>query len=763
MTSALRPARRAIRWSAVIAAWAAASWPGMALAQPVDAAPSQAAARPASATHLRKPEGRPMVCLVLSGGGARGAAHVGVLKVLEELRVPVDCITGTSMGSLVGGAYASGMSIGEMEKLIGTIRSDLLFHDNPPRQEKSIRRKEDDLTVLFGLELGVRDGDILLQKGLVSGIQLEAVLRHLSKVREPVPFDDLPIPFRAVATDLVTGKPVVFDHGDLARVMRASMSVPGVMSPAQIDGMLLVDGGLTDNLPVAAARAMGADIVIAVNLGTPLMTRDQLGSVLGVTGQMINILTEQNVRASLASLRPSDILIEPALGNFSAGDFDHLPKTVPIGEEAARAAASRLSALALPPERYAALRVRQAAPPEPAPEVVAAIGFPGLHRVNPAALSNFIDTQPGEVLDGDRLDRDLRRLYGSGDFEHVDYQLIQDAGKQIVSIDAIEKSWGPNYLRFGLGLQSDFKGENAFNLAVSYRKTWINPLGAEWRTDVQVGQVSFLTTEFYQPLGARNGLFVAPRASVSRRDIDLYYQDQRIAAYDLETAYAGIDLGAAFTRYGEVRIGVLAGHSRASLDTGAPQYEPNPSSVARGGFRFRAIVDQLDSVSFPREGFAATLDVFASSKAIGARDTYTRGELTGVAAYSVGRHTLMPSIRLAGSVDGDDLPVYDLVQWGGFLQQSGLPAGALLGQRLAFGRLVYLYKMAEFKLIPGMYVGASAEVGQMKTPLVPGNLAGTLVSGAVFFGVDTPVGPVYLGYGVMDGGYRSAYFFLGRP
>lgn len=704
-----------------------------------------------------------MVCLVLSGGGARGAAHIGVLKVLEELRVPVDCIAGTSMGSLVGGAYSSGMTVPEMEKLAGWIRSDLLFKDNPPRDEKTIRRKEDDLTVLFGLELGVRDGSILLQQGLVTGVQLEAVLRRLSKVQEPIRFDDLPIPFRAVATDLVTGKPVVFDHGDLPRVMRASMSVPGVMSPAQIDGMLLVDGGLTDNLPVAAARAMGADIVIAVNLGTPLMTRDQLGSVLGVTGQMINILTEQNVRASLASLHPTDILIEPALGNFSAGDFDHLPKTLPIGEAAARAAAPRLSALSLPPERYAALRARQAAPPVRPPEVVADIRFEGLDRVNPDALLNFIDTKPGEVLDQDRLDRDLRRLYGSGDFEHVDYQLIQEAGRQIVAIDAIEKSWGPNYLRFGLGLQSDFKGENAFNLAVSYRRTWVNPLGAEWRTDVQMGQVSFLSTEFYQPLGARNGLFVAPRATVTRRDVDLFYQAQRIASYDLQSAYAGIDLGAAFTRYGEVRVGVFAGRTRASLDTGAPEYEPNPGSVSRGGFRVRAILDQLDSVSFPRSGFATTLEALASSTAVGANDNYTRLDLTGVAAYSIGRHTLMPSIRFAGNVGNDELPVYDLVQWGGFLQQSGLPSGALLGQRLTFGRLVYLYKMAEFKLIPGMYVGASAEVGQMRKPFVPGNLTGTLVSGAVFFGVDTPVGPVYLGYGAMDGGYHSAYFFLGRP
>jgi len=704
-----------------------------------------------------------MVCLVLSGGGARGAAHVGVLKVLQELRVPVDCIAGTSMGSLVGGAYASGMTVPEMERLIGTIRSDMLFKDNPPRQEESIRRKEDDRSILFGLELGVRDGEILLQQGLVSGIQLEGVLRQLSKVSEPVRFDDLPIPFRAVATDLVTGKPVVFDHGDLPRVMRASMSVPGVMSPAQIDGMLLVDGGLTDNLPVDAARAMGADIVIAVNLGTPLMTRDQLGSVLGVTGQMINILTEQNVRASLASLKPTDILIEPALGNFSAADFDNLTKTVPIGEAAARGAAPRLAALALPEPAYAALRAHQAAPPGKPPEVVAAIRFRGLKRVNPETLPDYMDTKPGEVVDQDRLDRDMRRLYGLGDFEHINYQLIEDAGKQIVSVDAIEKSWGPNYLRFGLGLQSDFKGDNAFNLAVSYRRTWINELGAEWRTDAQVGQVSFLSTEFYQPLGARNGLFVAPRAVILRRSLDLFQGDQRIARYNLRSAVGEFALGAAFTRYGEIRAGVAAGRTYASLETGAPEFEPNPNSVPRGGFTLRAVVDQMDDAKFPRSGFAASADVFASSTSIGARDNYTKVDVNGVAAYTWGRHTLMPAIRYAGAVGNDDLPVYDLAQWGGFLQQSGLPSGALLGQQLTFGRLVYLYQVASFRLVPGLYLGASAEVGRMKDPFVPGNLTGTLVSGAVFFGADTPVGPVYLGYGVMDGGYRSAYFFLGRP
>ena len=285
---------------------------------------------------------RPRIGLVLSGGGARGAAHIGVLKVLEELRVPVDYIAGTSMGSIVGGSYASGNSVDQMLLDISTIKSADLATDAPPRQDVSIRRKQDDLLNFIGPELGFRHGKLLLPKGVVTGIGLEAVLRDLAKVKGSVDFDKLPIPFRACATDIETGKMTVFRSGDLAAVMRASMSVPGAIAPAEIEGRALVDGGLTRNLPVDVAREMGADVIIAVNLGTPLMRRDQIDSLLGVTGQMINILTEQNVSASLASLKSDDVLILPELGDYSSTDFDHMPDTVPIGEAAARKVQDRL-------------------------------------------------------------------------------------------------------------------------------------------------------------------------------------------------------------------------------------------------------------------------------------------------------------------------------------------------------------------------------------------------------------------------------------
>ena len=704
---------------------------------------------------------RPKVCLVLSGGGARGAAHIGVLRVLEEMHVPVDCIAGTSMGALVGAAYASGMSVTEMEQMVSTISTAQLFIEKPPRDELALRRKLDDRSILLGLEVGIRDGELLLQKGVVTGVQLETFLRRLSKVSGYHRFDELPIPYRAVATDLITGKPVVFDQGELPNVMRASMSVPGAVAPAEIGGRILVDGGLTDNLPVDVARAMGADVVIAVNLGTPLLKREEIGSLLGVTAQMINILTEQNVQASLASLRADDILIEPALGNFSAADFDDLARTLPIGEAAAREVAPRLAALAVGDEAYAAWDERRHAVVARQIEPVAEIRFGAMSRVNAEALRGMLDVRVGEPIDPDTLDRDLRRVFGTGDFEHVNYRILEEGGRRVLEIDAAEKSWGPNYLRFGLGLASDFKGDSFFNVAASYRRTWVNDLGAEWRSDVQIGHTGRLATEFYQPLRDRAALFVAPRAELERRSVDVFRGSQRLARYDIRTADAGLDVGSALGTYGEARIGVQAGSTHAALDTGPEALDP-PSRVRRGALTAKVIVDRLDSADFPRFGYAGSMQLYGSTPALGADDSYTKWDADFLGAYSLGRHTFSAAVRAGGTLNGD-LPRYDLFQWGGFLQQSGYPPGALLGERLTFGRVVYAYKLVEQRLFEGLYAGVSLEAGRMDKPLVAGSPSGLLKSVGTFLAVDSPLGPVYLGYGWAADGSRSGYLFVGRP
>jgi NTE family protein len=736
--------------SALLAAWLAAS-----ALVPVPAT-AQAPPAPAEAK-------RPKICLVLSGGGARGAAHIGVLKVLDEMRVPIHCVAGTSMGSIVGGAFATGITVPEMEKIIGTMSTDLLFKEKPPRQERSIRRKQDDYTILFTPDIGLRDGEILLPQGLVSGVQLETVLRRLARIEGFRKFDDLPIPFRAVATDLVTGKPVVFSEGEVVRAMRASMSVPGAVAPVEIDGRLLVDGGLVDNLPVDVARTMGADVVIAVNLGTPLMKRDQLGSIFGVVGQMIGILTEQNVQASLASLKPTDILILPELGDYSAANFDHMPQTIPIGEAAARKVADRLAQFSLPPAEYAALRKRQLAVVVPDLRPADEIVFPGLRRVNPAVLAAEMETKPRQPIDQATLDRDMLRLYGTDDFEHVNYRFVETpSGSRVLAVEAIERSWGPNYVRFGLGLSSDFRGDAYWNVLGTYRMTWLNSLGGEWRSAVQLGTTSLLYTEFYQPLDVRRYFFVAPYAGVERQLFNLYQGDDRIARYDISYGRVGFDLGSQFTRYGELRLGLYYGKVNPSLDTGPQFLDPGPEVTQAGG-RARLFLDQLDNVNFPRSGYGGSLDVLNSREALGADANYTRWSANGMLAHSFGPHTFNLGYNFGGSIGSNPLPAYDLFAWGGFLQQSGLPTGALYGRRLAFGRLVYYNRLLHLPYLEGVYAGGSLEVGKVGGSLVPGSQYGTLTSVSAFLGLDSLIGPIYLAGGLASNGTSSFYFFLGRP
>lgn len=706
---------------------------------------------------------RPKICLVLSGGGARGAAHVGVLKVLEEYRVPIDCIAGTSMGALVGAAYASGMSVAEMDSVVASISTELLFRERPPRQEQSMRRKQDDYEIYLGPELGFNRSKLQVPKGMVSGVQLETVLRKLSKVQGYQDFDRLPIPFRAVATDLVTGKPVVFSEGEVANVMRASMSVPGVIAPAEFGGMMLVDGMLTSNLPVQTARSMGADIIIAVNVGTPLLKREQLTSMLGVTGQMLSILTEQNVEASIASLKPTDILISPDLGHFSTSDFDNLPQIVPLGEAAARKLAEHLAQLSLAPPDFAALQARRnqgAQAPDSRP--IDEIRFENLQRVNPRTVQAIMDTRVGESIDQAKLDADLRRIYGTGDFERVNYRILEEPGNRVLAIDAVERIWGPDYLRLGLGLSNDFSGDAYYNLLVSYRKTWLNSLGAEWRTNLQIGRTSSLATEFYQPINEKGSFFVAPHLELQRRSTNLYQGNDRIARYDLTSTLVGVDVGTQLYRYGELRVGAVRGTLKPKLDTGPQSLSPGAPHITQGAFTARLVLDHLDSAHFPRAGWRGGASVLNANSALGADEVYTKWDADVAAAYSFGNHTVNLAMKAGGRIGSHPLPRYDQFQWGGFLQMSGYATGQLAGESIRFGRLMYYHRILQGSIFEGAYGGFSLEAGKIGNPLVPGNSTSLLKSGSVFVAVDTPVGPAYLGYGRATAGVSNFYFYLGR-
>jgi NTE family protein len=704
----------------------------------------------------------PRIGLALSGGGARGLAHVGVLKVLEELRVPVHCVTGTSMGAIVGGAYAAGSTAAELEEFVRKADWDDVFRDSPPRAEISTRRKIDDYKTLFAPEYGITPGSLFLPKGLIAGVSIEGFFRQLTQqVVEVGDFDRLPIPFRAVAADIETGEAVVLARGSLSRAMRASMSVPGAIAPVEIDGRLLVDGGIANNLPIDEARKLCGDAIIAVNISTPALKRNEISSALTVGTQLINFLGKTNVERQLASLGPRDVLIAPELGDISAGSFNRAGDAVRVGEDAARALAQALGRYSLPAAEYEALRRRQVAARK-AVGAVDEIRFEGLQRTSPDVLRALLETRPGEPLTEEKVGADLRRIYGRGDFESVDYQIRQESGRRIMVIQPREKEWGPDYFRFGLGLATDFQGENTFNLLAQYRRTWLNRLGGEWLTEIQVGRQTFFATEFMQPVEERGRWFVAPYARIGNELRYVFSGDDRVGEYQTKETRLGVDGGSYLGTWGEARLGLAWRRVDARTETGLAILPDVDETTA--GLRALLYVDQLDNAWFARSGHRLVATAYAADEGLGSDHSYQRldGELSAVKSW--GAHTL--NFKISGGTDfHSDMPAYENFTLGGPLRLSGYRIDQFSGRRFGFGRLMYYNRAIHLPDIlgSGVFVGASIEAGQIQDRADRLPSAGTIWSGSVFLAASTFVGPAYLGFGFGEAGHYSFYLLLGAP
>jgi len=707
---------------------------------------------------------RPRIGLVLSGGGARGGAHLGVLKVLEELHIPVDVIVGTSAGSIVGAAYASGMPLPQIEREMGLLRTELLFRD-VDRRETPLRTKVNDAVNYLGPEIGVKGGSIALPKGVVAGVSIEAVLRQLTVRQRDEDFDKLPIRFRAVATDLASSEMVVIDRGSLAVAVRASMAIPAVVDPVELDGRLLVDGGLSRNLPIDVARSLGAQRIIAVNIGTPLRTRDEITGILTVSDQISRILTNTNVNRSLSELGPEDLLITPDLGTVQTADFDRLLEAAAAGEVAARRARDQLARFSIETGAYDAWRTALSAGPQGASERIDAVRVTGTFRVNPEVIIDSMQTRAGQPFDPSVIDEDMKRIYARGDFERVSYTLEDDPAKgRVLTADVAEKSWGPNYLRFGLGLSSDLRGDSFFSLVATYRRTWLNPLGAEWRTDARIGHTDRLATEFYQPLTSRQKIFVAARAETAREPFDVYDEEGiRALRYRRATYGVGLDIGTPLGTFGELRFGVERGRLKLINDTGLIPASLLVPETQMGGVLARLRLDTLDNLRFPRSGYAADVQVYASRSRLGATDNYTKASMNFNTAIASGAHSLQFGLRGATSLGSADLPGYELFSLGGFLQLSGYKTDELLGRELAFGRLVYNYRVSAPGLLDGAYVGVSLESGRIGAQVTGTDRATARWGSSLYFAFDSPIGPVYIAYGRGDGRNQAVYFYVGQP
>ena len=708
-------------------------------------------------------DSRPRTCLVLGGGGARGAAHIGVLKILERERVPIDCIVGTSMGAIVGGLYASGYSADEIERVLKGINWSEVFRDDPIRGERPVRRKEDELRFVGGVEVGLDAGGIALPQGFVQGQQLLLLLRRLFQSTWQVEnFDRLPIPFRSVAADIVSGEKVVFSEGDLATAIRASMSVPGAFAPIRVNGRLLVDGGMVDNVPIDEARKMGAQRLIVVAVGANLLEEDELTSPFAIADQMLTALMQNRSRAQIATLGPEDLFIEPELGNFGSARFDLAADAIRIGVAAGELAAPELRRFAIDEPRYAAWQARQNLPEAPAP-IVDFVRAPGVSERANVYVTNRFEKQVGKPFDATELEKDIAVMYGEGRHESVSWRLAREDSRTGVEIDAVEKRWGPNFLRFGLELSDNFNGRSAYQALVQARFTRMNERGGEGLARMQLGRVLNARAEFYQPWGWDGQFSLAPYLQYRAFNLPLRgdpSDESFLAELHRSEFVGGVEVGWNPNSHWRLSAGVERGHEEARFQIGGQGAEAPSGNVglARGRLQY----DTLDSVTFPTRGLRLDLSTEVYSDDLGSLESADVTRLAMDGAFGGGRSHVLLGVQLASSHGGENT-IGVVSKLGGLANLSGYLADEVLGNQVALARVIYYRKISNDSQILGLplFAGASLERGGFWDHRDDVDSDDLITAGSLFLGADTILGPVFFGYGRADTGVDSFYLRIG--
>ena len=744
MTIAARLARRLGTWVCL----------SLLLYPPTAAATSDPTAAPASSA------ARPRVGLVLSGGGARGFAHVGVIRVLDELGIPIDLIAGTSMGSIVGGLYALGYSSQELVDVITTVDWQEMFRDSPPRGAVAVGEKKRVSRTL--MEVGVGGLRLDLPSGLSAGQKVSNLLALLTLPAAGVrDFDQLPIPYRAIAADLVTGKQVVLDGHllSLGQSMRASMSVPGAFKPVDVGPMLLVDGGLVKNLPVDVVRAMGADIVIAVDVSSPLRSKEQLASVLAVMDQTVSLHMVRSTEEQLALARASGLVVSPDLGSLSSTDFDQAAAFIGRGEEAARASLE-LRALA---ERLRPL-LRAAPPAGPVPRratggvQITGVEFQGPVGARERQLLKQLDVRPGETLRSGELESHMSRVFGGGYAEAVEFELQpgEGDGKTLV----IRAPQGPR-ATLGLGARYDdyYGGLGLVDLTLHQ----VAGADATLSTELVFGDLVNAQVAYQHYALGGAGPFLSTRAFYRDEPQDIYQDKDRQAQYDRQAGGAELLVGSTFRNWGEVTFGYRWQHVDFSRDVGSEVLPEATDDVASLVLLSR--VDTLDRAPFPRTGTRMEAGVERAQQGFGGDVDFSRGVFHFEQWVSPGdRDTVSVQVRVGTAIDSD-LPAYEKFRLGGADSLLGYEWGELRGDHFALARADY--RRSVWRLPVGLvreaFLRAALSTGNAWESLedIPKDLD-LRYGGSFGVALDTVIGPVTLDFALGDDGRSAVYFFAGH-
>jgi NTE family protein len=701
---------------------------------------------------------RPKIGLVLSGGGARGFAHIGVLKVLEENNVPIDYIVGTSMGSIIGGLYAIGLTPEEIEQGVNSIDWGKVFDDFAYREYKTFRRKQDDFDFFNIHRVGINSNGLQLSPGLIEGQQIELALDRLAYPGFHINnYDDFRIPFRAIATNIENGDPFVIKSGNIARAMRASMSIPGALPPITIENTLLVDGGIANNVPINIARDLGADIVIVVDVSAPLSDKEDIKSSVDVTGQLTTILTRRIADLQLKTLRDKDVLIIPGETEIASSDFEKHPELIKAGERAAIEKLAAIKKLSLPYEAYSSYVTSLPDIANKYP-VIDFIEIRNKTSLKDAVMQVRIHQQIGETLNIPQLEKDLSYIYGLDFSSSVVYSLEKRNAKTGLIIYVRDREWAQSYLQFGLSIKSESNLGSFTNFDAAYVKHNLNSMAGEFRTTAGLGSEPELNAEIYQPLNVELDFFVSAKTGVDTRIFPNVVNNEIDSIQRFHRKYIDLSIGRIFKQTTMFRFGLRHNDGRTATLSGNPLLANG--DFKEGGVYARLFHDSLDNLSFPNTGFFGGISYQANHENFGADSDYEQIQLILSGAGTYQRYTVFSRAIFETTIN-ENAPFNALSRRGGFMELSGTLERELAGQHFGLVEAAFYRRLGNITFLP-IYTGFSLEAGNVWNRYEDINAENTTIAGSIFIGADTFIGPLYLAFGATDNGERALYFNLGQ-
>ena len=699
---------------------------------------------------------RPKIGVALEGGGALGLAHIGVLEWFEEHHIPVDFIAGTSMGGLVGGFYATGISPKEEKALIQRLDWDEILTDRTRYEDLSFLRKQDQRDYPNSLIIGLRKG-LFLPAGLNAGHQIGLLID-----RETLPyfglqsFDDLPIPFRCVATDLVSGKEFIFKDGSLAEALRATMSIPGAFTPVHDGSRVYVDGGLVDNLPSNVVRQMGAEIVIAVHLETQPTAAKDIQSLLSVLEQSVRAVISESELRGLAN---ADAVVSVDLGHFSMRDFTKNSGIMQAGYQAAESKSKLLQNFALDDsgwQQYVTERDRRKISTIANPQFIEVQGTSAPAQED---IRRYLKGFVNKPLDADKLDPALTRLTGGGRYDTLDYRIIERNGQDGLLIVVKERDFGPPTLQPAFEVDGSEAGDIEFTLGTRLTLTDVAGFRSEWRTDFLFGNTYGISTELYRPFRAESHWFLAPHADVSDTAFQIYAKNDPLADYRFYRASIGGDLGYGFSRFSELRVGYDIGRLSTELRLGTAEIPAVEGRVSAA--RLRYLMDHTDDPVIPRRGFRveSNLRWFDSSPAATAAFPVLHAKLEYFQPLSPAASIFLTSE--GGSTAGSrntGVPQFFL---GGPSRLAAYGVNELFGNQYYLFRGGYLHQIASISPFFGkkVYAVGTYEAAKMYGAANESKFPNDFAAGVL---AETALGPFFVGGSIGDSSHHKWFFQLGR-